>query len=154
MSEQLQPGTALWARWNELDAKVVEALQSSVLSEREKEILRVIASHKGAMKAIRSAEIALEAGLDQGERARREITSAIETFVLLFHIPIGGLRMPPYGYFLIVSAADLDLAIQPLWGEVYAHLRRLRALTSKNDVAKLFGQAMLKLDSENPKEAA
>jgi len=154
MSEQLQLGTGRIERWAELDAKVVAALGSAVLSERDKEVLRVIAGHKGALDAIRAEEVARQAGMEWSERTRREIAGVVENAVLLFHIPIGGRRGKPCGYFLIVSANDLDLAIHPLWGEVYAHLRRLRALTSKGDVARLFGQAMLKLDSEKPKEVA
>jgi len=155
LSERLQLGTAIERR-GELDAKVAAALGSALLSEREKEVLRAIAGHQGAANAIRAEEVARQAGLEWCERTRRDIAGVVETAVLLFRIPIGGLRMKPYGYFLITSAGDLDLAIHPLWGEVCAHLRRLRALTSKNDVARLFGQAMLKLDGEDgkPKEAA
>lgn len=153
MTHQLQLEMERSGRLAELDEKVVAALRSNVLTEHDKEILRVIASHQGAMNSIRSAEIALLAGAGLGEEGRRNVTKTIETLVTFFRMPIGGLRMPPYGYFLIVSSADLDLAIQPLWGEVYAHLRRLRALTSKQAVARLFGQAMLKLDEEIPKEA-
>ncbi|HLZ92944.1 MAG TPA: hypothetical protein VKQ28_14620 [Candidatus Acidoferrum sp.] len=159
MSEQLQLGAEFAAgstydRWRELDARVEAALRSHLLDEKDKEILRVIASHKGAERAIRAAVIAEEARMLWGEHARRQICGAIGTFVLLFKIPIGALRMAPYGYFLIVSAKDLELAVQPLAGEFHALLRRIRALTSKSDVAKLFGQAMLKLDAEDSKEAA
>jgi hypothetical protein len=144
----------MFDRWRDLDARVEAALRSQLLDEKDKEILRVIASHKGAARAIRAAVIAEEARMLWGEQARRQICGAIETFVLLYRIPIGALRMAPYGYFLIVSAADLELAVQPLAGELTALVRRIRALTSKNDVAKLFGQAMLRLDAEAPKEAA
>ncbi len=159
MSEQLQfGGTAsapgMWDRWKELDELVAKALRASLLSEREKEVLRVIAGHKGAAKAIRSEDVAAAAGMEWCERTRREIAGVVETAVLLHRIPIGGLRMPPYGYFLIANANDLELAITPLWAEVYAHLRRLRALTGKQLVARMFGQAMLRLDAEEPKEAA
>ena len=135
-------------RWRELDALVAAALRTNLLTEREKEVLRVIAGHKGAANAIRSNEIARRLGLKWCERTRRDIAGVVETAVLLFHIPIGGLRMKPYGYFLVMSRNDLDLAIQPLTGEFYALLRRIRMLTSKQDVARLFGQIMLKLDSE------
>src|SRR5712692_5203301 len=94
-------------RWAELDAKIEAALASKMLTERDKEILRVIAGHKGAMSAIRSLEIAMLSGLPpRAEKSRREIASAVETFVTFFGIPIGGLRVKPYGYFLIVDRAD------------------------------------------------
>jgi hypothetical protein len=153
VSEQIQLG--LGERGDELDAKVLAALRSEVIEDRTKEILRVIAGHKGAASAIRSGEIAEQLGLIVGEDSRRIITRAVELFVMFFKIPIGASREKPFGYFLIVDAADLELAVRPLWGEVEAHLRRLRALTSKTVVARLYGQTMLKLDAEEKsKEAA
>jgi hypothetical protein len=154
MSEQLQLGMTHFDRWRELDALVTAALQSDVFGERDKEILRVIAGHKGAAKAIRSEDVAHAAGMEWCEKTRREISGVVELAVLLHKIPIGGSRGKPCGYFLIANANDLELAITPLWGEVYALLRRLRALTGKQLVARMFGQAMLKLDAEKPKEAA
>lgn len=139
---------AVWQRWAELDARVTAALQSNVFSEREKEILRVIAGHKGAQHAIRSEDVASAAGMKWCEQSRRDVAGVVETAVLVFQVPIGGSRAKPCGYFLIANANDLELAITPLWGEVYALLRRLRALTGKQLVARMFGQAMLKLDSE------
>ncbi len=169
MAEQGQPGGDmeertgksacatgnLFERWRELDARVTAALQSELFGEREKEILRVIAGHKGAAKAIRSEDVAKQAGMEWNELTRRKIAGTAEAAVLLFKIPIGGSRAKPCGYFLIVNANDLELAIAPLWGEVYALLRRLRALTGKQLVARMYGQAMLKLDEEEKsKEAA
>jgi hypothetical protein len=156
MTEQLQLETfeevlSVSARWRDLDARVTAALRSEIFSEREKEILRVIAGHKGAARAIRSEDVAAAAGMQWCERTRREIAGVVETAVLLAKVPIGGSRGKPGGYFLIVNANDLEAAITPLWGEVYALLRRLRALTGKQLVARMFGQAMLKLDAEEPK---
>ncbi len=158
------PGSpGLFERWRELDARVTGALRSELLTEREKEILRAIAGHKGAAKAIRSEDVAKQGGMEWCEKTRREIAGVVETAVLLLKIPVGGSRTRPCGYFLIANANDLELAITPLWGEVYALLRRLRALTGKQLVARMFGQAMLKLDEESgecqvasgePKEAA
>jgi hypothetical protein len=45
-----------------------------------------------------------------------------------------------------VTASDLDIAIQPLRHEMESLIRRLRSLTSKQDVARMFGQTLLKLD--------
>jgi hypothetical protein len=135
-------------RWNELDARVTAALQSEVFSEREKEILRVIAGHKGAAKAIGSREVARAAGMAWCENTRRIVAGVVETAVLVFKVPIGGLRGKPHGYFLIVTADDLSLALGPLHGEFRALLRRIRALSSKEQAAAMFGQTMLKLDSE------
>jgi hypothetical protein len=135
-------------RWRELDARVTAALQSEIFSEREKEILRVIAGHKGAAKAIGSKEVARAAGMEWSENTRRRVAGVVETAVLMFKVPIGGVRGKPHGYFLIVTADDLSLALGPLNGEFRALLRRIRALSSKEQAAAMFGQTMLKLDSE------
>jgi hypothetical protein len=152
MNEQFQLGVtlpqAVWARYSELDARVTRALQSEIFSEREKEILRVIAGHKGAAKAIGSKEVARAAGMEWSERTRRRVAVVVETAVLVFKVPIGGLRGRPHGYFLIVTLDDLSLALGPLNGEFRALLRRIRALSSREQAAAMFGQTMLKLDSE------
>jgi hypothetical protein len=149
VSEQLQLGNLLFDRWREIDARIEEALRSNLFSESDKEILRVVASHKSAHNAIRAEEIASRAGLAWNEQTRRQITGTVETAILLFHVPIGGLRTKPYGYFLIVTPKDLELALGPLTGEFRSLLRRIRALTSKQEAARLFGQAMLRLDKES-----
>jgi hypothetical protein len=154
VTEQFKPGEATWDRWRELDARVMAAVESKVFSEREKEVLRVISGHRGAQHAIRSEDVANSLGMKWCERTRRDIAGVVETAVLVFKVPIGGLRVKPYGYFLIVTPNDLDLALSPLKGEFHALLRRIRALTSREQAARMFGQAMLKLDSEKPKEAA
>lgn len=147
MSEQLQFGAVT----NELDALVGAALTSPELTRKEKQLLGVLNYHRGAASAIRSGDLAaclqlsgFNVGL--GEGSRRWIAAAVETLVQLHGIPIGGLRVPPYGYFLIETRADLDLAIGARWSEVYAHLRYLRRLMSKKDVARMFGQQMLEID--------
>ena len=127
---------------------LAKALDSPELTEQEKAIVVLLGAHRGAMNPIRSSQIAFHLGLPEAERTRRWIAQVIETLVLLHHLPIGGSRVPPYGYFLIETQADLDLAINARWKEIFAHLRYLRALTSKQDVARLFGQAQLQLDAE------
>ena len=144
MTEQLQLVQAL----TEAQYRIARALDSPELSEIEKDILKVIFLHSGAVNAIKSARVAELAGLDPGEGSRRFIAKTVEILVTLYKIPIGGLRVPPYGYFLIETRRDLDLAIAARWGEVYAHMRYLRGLTSREDVARLFGQGLLNLDAE------
>lgn len=151
MTEQLQFGTVL-------DELIEKTLRSLVATDIEKAVLGVLRLHRGSANAIKSSAIveqlsfrgaapALRLGHTK-ENSRRAIAGAIENLVELHRLPIGGLRVPPYGYFLIETPADLDLAIKARWGEIYAHLRYLRALTSKTDVARLFDQQMLELDAE------
>lgn len=145
MSEQLQFGD----QKRETDGPVSKALSSPELTRAEKELLAVLSFRRGAKNAIRSQVLASQIGMPWNERTRRWIAAAVETLVQLHGIPIGGLRVPPYGYFLIETRADLDLAIGARWGEVYAHLRYLRRLMSKKDVARMFGQQMLEMEKES-----
>jgi hypothetical protein len=136
-------------RREELHAQLRELASGTstpALEENARELVRVLWTRQGAAHAMRAGEILDSLRLPRNDKWRRWLKDAVNDLVVLHGLPVGGLRVPPYGYFLIVSANDLDLAIHPLWGEVYALLRRLRALTSKHDVARLFGQAMLDLD--------
>jgi hypothetical protein len=141
-------------RLDELEAQIVLALAQPSLDETDKEVLRLLALHKGAQNAIKSARIAELVRLPEGEHGRRAVASAVEHLVQITEVPIGGLRVPPYGYFLVVTAKDLDLAIHSRWGEVFAHLRYLRKLAGRHRVAEMFGQTMMKLDKSDPGETA
>lgn len=140
--------------YTDLNDRLARASRSAELTTAEKDIVIVLSLHRGASNAIRSKELATLVGLMPGESSRRFVAATIETLVLLHQIPVGGLRVPPYGYFLIETRNDLDLAVNARWNEIYAHLRYLRALTSKQDVARLFGQQMLQLERESPEAAA
>ena len=141
-------------RLAELDARMVRLLGSGEWLERDRELLRILSMHRGAENPISARALASILRLPEGEYGRRVVTATIADLVGRGHIPIGARRSKPNGYFLVVSQADLDHAIGPLWGEIYALLRRLRVLTSKEQVAKLFGQAMFDFDRPSGKEAA
>jgi len=138
----------------DLDAKILRLLQSGEWPARDKELLAVLAAHRGATNPISARSLASFLRLPEGEYGRRVVTATVEDLVVRGGIPIGARRSKPTGYFLVVSQADLDAAIGPLWGEIYALLRRLRVLSSKEQVAKLFGQAMFDFDRPSDKEAA
>ena len=150
MSEQLTLTADLRS---DLDERVEKALRSLELAEREKELLRILSMHRGALSAVTSASLAEQMGLPAGEESRRVITLGVETLRLLHRIPVGASRSKPAGYFLIETRKDLDVAMGPLLGEWYAHLRLLRALAGKQRVARLFGQQMLRLDEESESRA-
>ena len=141
-------------RLAELDAQIVRLLQSAEWPERDKELLRILSMHRSAANPISALSLASILRLPEGEYGRRVVTATIEDLVVRGRIPIGARRSKPNGYFLVVSQEDLDHAIGPLWGEIYALLRRLRVLSSRERVAELFGQAMLEFDRPSGKEAA
>src|SRR4051812_31639382 len=94
VTEQLQFGTVL-------DELIEKTLRSLLATDLEKAVLGVLRMHRGSQNAIKSARIAEQLEMPHGETSRRNIAGAIENLVELHHIQVGGLRVPPYGYFLI-----------------------------------------------------
>lgn len=137
---------------SELDERIERALRSIALEPFETSILSVISTHRGAANAISSERIASQivSTVDpRSETVRRVITKAVERLRLEFAIPIGASRVPPRGYFLMETARDYELGTAAIQAELFAHLRLLRALCGRPAVARLYGQQMLQLDSEN-----
>jgi hypothetical protein len=135
-----------------LHVRLAAALDSPELAPTEKDVVKILGMRRGRASAVPSREIAHLLGVSWSEHTRRWICETVETLVLLHRLPIGASRVRPYGYFLIETAADLDVAIHARWKEIYAQMRYLRALTSKQDVERLWGQAQLQLDSEDSSE--
>jgi hypothetical protein len=126
--------------------RVAAALGDPLLAEVDRKLLRIIAVHRGAANAVRAEAILGELGLYCDGNARRWVKATVEDLVTRLKVPIGGLRMKPYGYFLVVTQADMDLALQPLQNELLSLARRIRALTDERYLSKLNGQLMLRLD--------
>ncbi len=126
--------------------RVAAALRDPLLPEVDRKLLRIVAVHRGAANAVRAEAILGELGIYCDDNARRWVKKTVEDLVTRLKVPIGGLRMKPYGYFLVVTQADMDLALQPLQNELLSLARRIRALTDKRYISKLHGQIMLRLD--------
>jgi len=148
VNAQLQLGLDAAA---ELDARITRVLGRADLDEGTAEILRIIASHKGAANAIsiRGILFFLKVGWNE-----RTVKAAVKDLIERFAMPIGGSRKPPYGYFLILTAEDQAEAARPLRNELKSLSRRLRALSSKHELARLWGQVQLELDREDGGKAA
>lgn len=159
MASQLQ---FVMDRSAELDAQITRALSRGLgtgeMDEGTAEILRIIASHKGAAQAVSIRQIlrVMNAGLEDYALHpsagvgwnERNVKAAVKDLIERFGIPIGGSRKPPYGYFLILTAEDQADAARPLVNELKSISRRVRSLSSKQDLARLFGQVQLELDRE------
>jgi hypothetical protein len=126
--------------------RVAAALGDPLLAEVDRKLLRIIAAHRGAASAVRAEAILGELGLYCDGNARRWVKATVEDLVTRLRVPIGGLRMKPYGYFLVVTQADMDLALHPLQNELLSLARRIRALTDERYLSKLNGQMLLRLD--------
>jgi len=90
------------------------------------------------------------------ERSAREIKARVKELIEFHGVKIGSSRrVGQHGYFLIMSEEDQLEAERPLVGELTSIVRRLRALRSKQWVARLWGQLQLELDkAAAPKRGA
>jgi hypothetical protein len=129
-----------------LDGRVMAALQDSLLDERQRDVLRCVAAHRGAHNAVSAFTILDLLHFERSEKSRRWLKATIEDLVTRLRVPIGASRGKIHGYFLIVTRGDLDVAVNPLVGEITSLARRVRALTNSETTAALVGQALLKLD--------
>jgi hypothetical protein len=144
MNLQLQLGID---RHAELDARILAILKSGEATWRTQELARLLAGHKGAANAVSIAEIRRQLSFFISPR---DVKDSVKDLIERFGVPIGGSRRPPFGYFLIVTAEDQADAARPLRNELKSLSRRLRALSSKHELARLFGQVQLELDREDP----
>jgi hypothetical protein len=150
------------------ERRIVAALRSDLLAEPEKEVLRFIAERRGAEQPITIAELLRSLGpawpmWDQKHQReetlplaqrQRLVKRIVKDLIELHGIPIGGSREKPYGYFLVVTAADLAIALRPLKNELRSISKRVQALTSKKFVAELHRQMAIEFDAEQPGRSA
>ena len=104
-------------------------------SAEERVIAEMIWRHKGRANPISIAKIAAATG-----KKDREIKAIVAELVVSHGMKIGGSRMEPVGYFLVVDAEDLEAAIRPYRDQVMAMWRRLRALADSRTLRELHGQ--------------
>jgi hypothetical protein len=129
-----------------VDERVENAMRDPLFEERDRDLIRILCMHRGAANAIGAKSVLDQLHIHWDENARRWLKGAVSDLVTRCGVPIGGSRFAPRGYFLIASAADMDVATNALISEWFAILRRIRALTGKQRVARLHGQMMLRLD--------
>jgi len=134
-----------------LDRKIVTLLRSADLDECSKELLRILAARKGSEHAIllRQVQQLLPRGREGALVTERDLKKMVKELIELHAVPVGALRVPPYGYFLVVTPEDLGEALRPLKNELRSIARRVRALTSPEFVARLFRQLPLELDRDH-----
>jgi hypothetical protein len=113
------------------------------VSDKQRAFLHLITWHKGASHALPLASIA-----DKLKMPAREVKAMVKELVEQFALPIGASRQEPYGYFLCVTAEDVELAIRPLESEVISLARRIRALGGEKRLAEFAGQLQLQLDKK------
>jgi hypothetical protein len=111
-------------------------------------LLAALLRHRGAASPIAIAELTTFLPLNE-----REIKAAVKSLVEDFNVPIGASRGKPCGYFLILTAEDVALALRPLVKELRSISRRARVLGGRRRLNELLGQIQIEM-KDDPKEAA
>jgi hypothetical protein len=128
-----------------LDERIAEVLAGKNVpwapESEQAVLLEMLRSHKGAADALPLQTISVQLGM-----SAREVKEAVKSLIEDFKLPIGGSRQKPYGYFLIVTADDLEQALRPLTGEIRSMARRVRALTSEQQLGEIFNQVRMELN--------
>lgn len=109
----------------------------------EKHLLEILLAHRGAAHPIQIKELVARLGLPE-----REIKSLKKSLVENFGVAIGGSRVPPYGYFLISTAEELEQALRPQINEIRSLARHVRLLAGHRRLEDVFGQIALELEKE------
>jgi hypothetical protein len=115
------------------------------LTPEQKKVLGLLIYHKGAAAAIQIKEISAFTKL--GDRA---IKDAVRSLVVDFKVRIAGSRQEPYGYYLVMTAAEAIAAAAPLIHEIQELALRAGVLTDEVFISEQQGQMRISI----PKDAA
>jgi hypothetical protein len=112
------------------------------LSANEAAVLAGIRYHRGSGNAVTIAELAQRTKLQD-----REIKAIVRALRINFRLPIGASKNSASGgYFLVLTAEDLRLAMKSPLDQIRAELDVVRALGG--DAGEVLGQLALQLRSE------
>jgi hypothetical protein len=127
----------------ELAERIHKAHQACSLTARL--VLDALEGRLGAASAMSIAEMQRQLACDgHGALSDRDIKAAVKELVEEGGVPVGSSRSKPFGYFLIVSDEDAEIAVRPLLGELKSIAGRIRKLSPKTDyVRHLLGQEVL-----------
>jgi len=111
------------------------------LPEEARKILEELRWHKGSYNPVTIASLSQRLGFSD-----REIKEHVRSLIVDFGIRIVGARGKHAGYYIAISAADVEAACRTLEREIVALARRVRALRGAQYLNELLGQVPLKLD--------
>lgn len=120
-------------------------ISATDLSAEERAVLSLLTEARGASRAVSIDAIRAQTGMSY-----RAITTAVESLRTTQRMPIGSARGDPHGYFLIVSADDLETTVRPLKHQALSMLRVVSSLEGrgKSRLGELLGQLTIELNSD------
>ncbi len=110
-------------------------------------VAAMIWRHQGREKPIALASLVTAVGLSE-----REVKAIVEQLVVTHKMRIGARRAEPWGYFIVVDAADLKVAVAPYQHQIFSMWQRLRVLLSAPELRELLGQLRIDESTEVPGE--
>lgn len=109
----------------------------------EKLVAELIAQHKGREHPISNRRLQELTHLSE-----RDVKDIVEVLVCQHQARIGGRRGNPCGYFLVVDAEDLKMAVKPYRSQIRRMAQRLRVLEGREAVVELLGQMRLEVERD------
>lgn len=124
----------------EIRSRIERALADPVTTPCAKAVLRTMLSRfaVGRIRAV-GIEALQERWQGMGNKifSAREVKAAVKHLIESHGIPIGSARCTPVGYFICVTAEDIDEAERPLVNEVKSLARRLRCINAKSEISRI-----------------
>lgn len=111
------------------------------IPDDERRLLEILRHHRGAASAIQGRELA--ARLKTNERS---IKALMKNLAESFEVPIGASRVPPFGYYLILTAEELENTSANYKNEIRSLARRVRVLEGPHAAAEYCGQLSLEME--------
>lgn len=110
------------------------------LTSEEKAVRDLLLLRLGARRAIPIAAIRARTGMSE-----RAVKAAVEGLIVRHGYKVGSSRRPPYGYYLIETAEELEATCRTQIRQLASEARRVRALMGKSDrwLRELLGQMNL-----------
>lgn len=130
----------------EADRRINEVLMGThpwPLPDESRAVLRILREHKGAKNAISIASLTEKTKLDA-----RQVKEQVRSLVVDFGVKICGSRQQPYGYYIALTADEIEAGIRPLYGEGVSLFRRIKALGGDSAVKEMEGQIRAALAEE------
>lgn len=128
-----------------LDQQVLDVLAGRFaprkLENAERDMLSLLRNCKGPQQAMPISELA-----PLMKVSARTVKATAKALIETFALPLGASRQEPYGYYLCITAEDIEDASRPIRNEILSLAKRYKALRGGARLIELLGQ--LRLDVE------
>ena len=140
-----------------LDQQVAEILNgktAAMVDPKVKHLVWALNKRRGAASAVKLDHLVKSLGVSE-----RQVKQMVKDLVELYGLPVGASRRPPYGYYLAVTAEEIDDTCRNYFREAVSLFHRIQLLAGDQRMLEYHGQVPLELKTpgppaQGPKEAA